>query len=145
MASLARFRMFFGWTMVLLSVAMPLRADKGESLGVWQGVLPCPDCRGVRLRLTLRCETETQTPTWTYSMVESFLGTRNGEITNPVDGVWFVDKGRPGDPEALIYRLDPEVSDRAKTFVREGDTLRLLDRRRGDLEPKDKYTLRKVR
>jgi hypothetical protein len=78
-------------------------------------------------------------------MVESYLGTRNGEITNPLDGVWSIDKGRPGDPEAVIYRLDPEIPERSRNFLREGETLRQLDRRRNDLEPKEKYTLRKVK
>ena len=138
MVALVRFRMCLA---LLALTVTPLAATKGEAVGTWQGMLPCPDCRGIRLRVTLRCEGEN----CTYSMVESYLGTRNGEITNPLDGVWSIDKGRPGNPEAVIYRLDPEIPERSRNFLREGDTLRQLDRLRNDLEPKDKYTLRKVK
>jgi hypothetical protein len=137
--------MRFGWMVFAGALAAGSLCAKQETLGTWQGMLPCPDCRAVRLRVTLKCEEGAEPRPCTYSLVESFLGTRDGEITNPVSGEWTLEKGTPADPEAIVYRLDPRKSDRLRLFVRVGDDLRLLDRRKGELEPKEKYTLRKVK
>jgi hypothetical protein len=143
--------MRFGWLLAAgvlaagsVSPSSPLFA-KQETIGTWQGMLPCPDCRAVRLRVTLKCDEGAEPRKCNYSLVESFLGTRDGEITNPVSGEWVLEKGTPADPEALVYRLDPQKPERLRLLLRVGDDLRMLDRRKGDLEPKDKYILRKVK
>ena len=121
---------------------------KSEAIGTWQAMLPCPDCRGVRLRVSLSCEVGAEPRDCRYALVETYLGTRNGDITNPLQGPWSVERGTPADPEATVYRLTPPATARGEAprfLLVLGQELRLLDHAKRALEPKEKYILRKVK
>lgn len=62
-------------------------------LAVYEGILPCGDCQGIRTELTLFDED------FTYRLVESYLR-KDGERTVESEGTWIL--LRP-----TIYRLRP--------------------------------------
>src|SRR5262245_35791656 len=101
-------------------VAPPVSVKK--ILAVYEGVLPCADCQGIRTELTFFEEDST------YKLMETYLGTTEGERTVESDGKWILRRPLRRDPEATVYQLDPDKPDKARSFlvVAEGQ-IRQLD------------------
>jgi copper homeostasis protein (lipoprotein) len=70
-------------------------------VAVYEGVLPCADCQGIRTELTLFEDDST------YKLVETYLGTPDGDRTVESEGTWALRRPTFKDPEASIYQLHP--------------------------------------
>lgn len=91
----------------------------------YQGILPCADCGGVDMRLSLAED-------GTFVLQETYLATRDGNKTFASHGTWT----RTGDQ--LI--LSPENGER-RYFRQMGSGLRMLDRQGNAITSTLNYTL----
>lgn len=73
-------------------------------LAVYEGVLPCADCRGIRTELTLFEDDST------YKLVEIYLGTPEGDRTVESEGTWTL--RRPA-----IYQLHPGNAGEVRRYL----------------------------
>ncbi|WP_456268088.1 copper resistance protein NlpE N-terminal domain-containing protein [Kushneria sp. AK178] len=93
----------------------------------FQGVLPCADCEGIDTRLTLVSSGMTGFGA-TYTLQQRYLGDDSDREVHTRTGNWVVARGNQVDPQATIYRLDPESDDSCMSFQAIGDhRLRQLD------------------
>ncbi|WP_170140594.1 copper resistance protein NlpE [Kushneria indalinina] len=93
----------------------------------WQGVLPCADCEGIDTELTLVSSGMTGFGA-TYTLKQRYLGRDNERDVQTRTGDWVVTRGNQVDPQAVIYRLDPESDERCMSFqVIGNDRLRRLN------------------
>ncbi|ART63828.1 copper resistance protein NlpE [Kushneria marisflavi] len=93
----------------------------------WQGVLPCADCEGIDTELTLVSSGMTGFAS-TYTLKQRYLGTDDRAKVQTRSGDWVVTRGNQVDPQAVIYRLDPQGSNSCMNFqVIGNDRLRQLD------------------
>lgn len=96
------------------------------------GVLPCADCRGVRADLLLY--TEPGGAPAGYELIQTYLGTRDGDRSYTSSGPWSSARGVPQDQQALVIQLDPGQAGRGRSFRQVGPrVLRALDANLGDL------------
>ncbi|HEV8577440.1 MAG TPA: copper resistance protein NlpE [Thermoanaerobaculia bacterium] len=117
-------------------VAPPVSVKK--ILAVYEGVLPCADCQGVRTVLTLFDDDST------YKLVETYLGALDNKRTVESDGRWTLRRPLRRDPEATVYQLDPDQPDKVRSFlVVDEEQIRQLDREGRELEPRLSYTLKR--
>lgn len=97
----------------------PLLKTFGSALvGVFAGRTPCrevarqlnhpvaTDCMKLKWELTLYQDPQTRTPT-TYKLRGTLFRDYNRE------GTWTIVRGRQGDPNAVIFKLDPEKNGRS--------------------------------
>jgi uncharacterized lipoprotein NlpE involved in copper resistance len=103
----------------------------------YQGVLPCADCQGIRTELTLFEED------FTYRLVETYLGTPEGDRIFESEGVWSTVQGTAEKPDARIYQLKPAKAGESRSFlVIDDQQIRQLDREgREIVESQLDYTL----
>jgi copper homeostasis protein (lipoprotein) len=80
-------------------------------LAVYEGVLPCAGCRGIRTELTLFDED------FTYRLVETRLGTPDGDRTVESNGTWTLRRPSRKDPEATVYQLHPREPGDVRNFL----------------------------
>ncbi len=91
-------------------------------LAVYEGVLPCADCQGIRTELTLF------DGDFTYRLVETYLGTPDGDRTVESDGRWSLLRPDRRDPEVAIYQLRPDEPGDVRNFlVVDDQQIRQLD------------------
>ena len=102
----------------------------------YEGVLPCADCQGIRTELTLFEED------LTYRLVETYLGTPDGDRTFESDGTWSTVQGAADQPDAEVYRLNSGKSAEVRNFLVVDDRqIRQLDRDGREIESQLDYTL----
>jgi len=100
----------------------------------YAGTLPCGDCRGIRTILTLHSN---PAPT-RYELRETYLGTRDGDLTFNASGPWSIVHGTTTDVDAVVYQLASERPHQTRNFLKDGDhQLILLDRMRTVVSPKN--------
>src|SRR4029434_9458109 len=105
-------------------------------LAIYEGVLPCADCEGVRTVLTLFDED------FTYKLVETYLGAPNSERTVEADGTCALTRPVQKDPEVTVYQLNPGKPEQARTFlIVDERRIRQLDGAGREMEPRLPYTL----
>jgi copper homeostasis protein (lipoprotein) len=98
-----------------------------SSIGTFAGVLPCADCAGILAEL--RLYTEQGRPT-NYELMETYMGTREGDRSIGTAGRWTTLRGSVSDPDATVVQIDLGRIDALRNFQRVGDDeLRLLDRK----------------
>lgn len=114
--------------------AMP--AGEHTVLSQYEGVLPCADCGGIRTQITLFADTAM------YRMTESYLGTASPDSSRQTQGTWTTLHGMEGNPDAIVYQLDPGDPEGARSFVVVSDSeLRMLDRERRQIASTLNYSL----
>ena len=98
-----------------------------SALGTFAGVLPCADCAGILTELHLYTE---QGRPRNYELMETYMGTRDGDRSIGTTGRWTTLRGSASDPDATVVQVDLGRVDALKNFQRIGeDELRLLDRK----------------
>lgn len=109
-------------------------------LALYEGILPCADCQGIRTKLTLFDED------FTYRLVEVYLGTPDGDRTVESGGTWTTLQGTGEYPTGTIYRLNPGKPEDVRSFlvVNEAE-IEQLDRGGRKIESRGRYTLTKTR
>jgi|SRR5882672_267868 len=102
-----------------------------SSIGTFTGVLPCADCAGILSELHLYTE---QGRPRNYELMETFMGTRDGDRSIGTAGRWTTLRGSAADPDATVIQIDLGRIDALRNFRRIGDNeLRLLDRKLNDI------------
>jgi putative hemolysin len=109
-------------------------------LGTWRGTTPCADCSGIVTTLTLYQKEPNNYIDAVYRLQLRYID--RGSFTKY--GEWTVLRGRPGDPDATVYQLDPDKSGKQYYLRVDDNTLQQLD---GDMKPIDSklnFTLKKI-
>ena len=114
-----------------------------NSVIVFEGILPCADCEGVKTTLSLFQNNLKKQ--YTYSLQEIYIGQGNDK-TFETTGKWIALKGTQQDPNAIVYQLafqndDPEDSDAINYLVVDKNTIKLIDDEMNEFDSKLNYTL----
>lgn len=118
-------------------------AHAAYTLGTFVGNMPCADCPGITVTLTLYANSPNDLTNTTYSEQLLYQG-RNVKpfVTN---GKWAALKGMPGNPQATLYVLNPDVPGQEQYFLRlSADALRQLDRNKQEVNSPYNITLKRV-
>ena len=115
-------------------------AETMRVLGTWQGTTPCADCSGIITTLTLYVKAPNDYTDAVYRLQLKYID--RGSFTKY--GEWTILRGRPGDPDATVYQLDPDKQGKQYYLRVDDDTLQQLD---GDMKPIDSklnFTLKRI-
>jgi putative hemolysin len=111
-----------------------------QVMGTWQGTTPCADCSGILTTLTLYIKEPNDYRDALYRLQMKYID--RGSFTKY--GSWTVLRGRPGDPNATVYQLDPDKQGKQYYLRVDDNTLQQLD---GDMKPIDSslnFTLKRI-
>lgn len=110
--------------------------------GTYSGTVPCADCKGISIELTLKEDGKAKKKTFTLS--QKFIGKANN--TSTLTGIWFLATGNKQNPKAKILQLIPNGNDDLIYFeIMQNGSIKLLDRRQNPINSKLNYTLKKQR
>ena len=110
----------------------------GKLFGHFTGLLPCADCPGIHIDLTLYSGPAT------YDLKQTYENSRHGNPTYTEQGTWLIERGTAKDPKAVVYELDPAHSHSKQFYLRaDKNTLLLLDANREELPPQLPHTLKR--
>jgi NlpE N-terminal domain len=112
-------------------------------LGTFVGTMPCADCPGISVKLTLYSKSPGDLTNTTYRMELVYQG-KNVKpfVTN---GNWAVLHGMPGSPTATIYQLNPDKPGEEQNFLRlSADALKELNRDKQAVDSPYNPTLKRV-
>jgi len=109
---------------------------------IYEGVLPCADCEGIRTVLTLTKDGP-HTSEGTFVLGETYLGRGDVDGAFASRGVWTTWRGNAVDENAIVVVLNPDgPAEERRYYERMGeDALRLLDRDLRPIESELNYTL----
>jgi predicted secreted protein len=129
-----------------LQPAAAAPASQGAAVLRYAGTLPCADCAGIRMELTLNRDASGQ-PT-TYQLVETYLGSMAAEGLKPFTqaGQWSIQRGTAERPDVMIYLLDgggDEQKTRSFEVVGEQELV-MLDREQKRAQSSHSYSLTRV-
>jgi copper homeostasis protein (lipoprotein) len=126
----------------LIATAAP--SDTSKPFERFTGMLPCADCPGIRLELTLYAPPSKASP-GNYELKQTYEGSRHGASTYSEKGTWTTIRGSAKNPNATVYELDRAGSDSKQFYLRaDKNTLRLLDFHKQELPPQIPHTLKRV-
>ncbi|MFT3705895.1 MAG: copper resistance protein NlpE [Agriterribacter sp.] len=114
-------------------------------IGVFQGVIPCADCEGIRTELTLY-QDAANSENNTYTLTETYLNTKNktGDTTFSSTGKWDILRGIKGDATATVYFLNYDEPEEARYFLKKSETtITLLDKEQHVISTALNYSLEK--
>ena len=112
-------------------------------VGVFEGVLPCADCKGIRTELTLYQDVANADNN-SYILKETYLGANTGDTTFTSKGRWDVLKGIKTNKEAAVFFLNYDRPDESKYYLKEDEaTIVMLDKEQNTIQPVLNYTLKK--
>lgn len=112
-------------------------------VGVFEGVLPCADCEGIRTELTLYQDVANADNN-SYILKETYLGVNTGDTIFTSKGKWDVLKGTKADAGASVFFLNYDKPDESKYYLKEDDTtIVMLDKEQNKINTRLNYTLRK--
>lgn len=94
---------------------------------VYEGILPCADCPGIRYDLVL--ENQEFVGDGTFKLKMTYLEAENGKDSDfESTGKWITLRGDADDINATVYQLNPDSMDAIMNFLVSGDSLIMLDR-----------------
>lgn len=112
-------------------------------IGVFEGVLPCADCEGIKTELTLYQDVANADNN-NYILKETYMGINTGDTTFTSKGKWDIVKGMKTDKDASVFFLNYDRPDELKYFLKEDDaTIVMLDKDQNKINSPLNYTLRK--
>jgi len=115
-----------------------------SSIGTFAGVLPCADCSGILTELRLYAEQPSGRAAH-YELTETYLGSRDGDLSIGTTGRWTTLRGSASDKDATVIQIDLGRIDALRNFLRTGDDeLRLLDRNRREVISPSRRSLYRV-
>ena len=101
----------------------PTVIPAGTLLGTYGGKLPCADCSGIQTTVAFYAAGPLQLTDTYYVRTMKYLGAPNGDVTSVDAGNWSQKLGTPADPNALLYSLRSNESNRLEDYRLRGDTL----------------------
>ena len=103
-------------------------------LTTYTGTLPCADCPGIVVELTLATNANTDDPLQ-YREHRTYLeANENGAVTFVATGTWEIHRTDELFSERILYHLHPDQSDVVFRYRLVNNTLRLLDQSGNDIE-----------
>lgn len=112
-------------------------------IGVFEGVLPCADCEGIKTELTLYQDVANADNN-SYILKETYLGINTGDTTFTSKGKWDVLKGIKTDKEASVFFLNYDRPDESIYYLKEDEaTIVMLDKEQNRIQSSLNYTLKK--
>ena len=127
---------------LLFAAAAP--SDSSKPPERFAGMLPCADCSGIHLELTLYAPPSKNSP-GDYELKQTYEGSRQTNSAYTEKGTWIVVRGSAKNPNATVYELDSAGSDSKQFYLRaDKNTLRLLDRQKQEIPPQLPHTLKRV-
>ncbi|WP_242920350.1 copper resistance protein NlpE [Pontibacter liquoris] len=113
-----------------------------DAAGTYSGTVPCGDCAGIRMELTLNEGKDGKSKT--YILKQTYLGKPTGTTTLESRGKWFAATGNSQNAKAVIYQLIPDKKYEPLYFKRiSGKAIKMLDREQNEIKSKANYTLLK--
>lgn len=113
--------------------------------GTWlmyEGILPCADCSGVKTTLDIYVEYEDPNPP--YVITETFLGASD-TATVVTEGTYNTLRGIESDPDATVWELDYNNHEGLRYFLNVGyETVRMLSKERKEISSDLNYTLKRT-
>lgn len=110
----------------------------GKLFGHFAGQLPCGDCPGIHIDLTLYSGPAT------YELKQTYED-RPSNTAYTEHGTWVIGRGAAHNPKATVYELQPAGSRGKQFYLRDGkNTLRALDANRQELPPNLPHTLKRI-
>lgn len=121
----------------------PLTAAVGTTiLGTYEGTIPCDNCDGILMTLTL--QDNPAEGSRTYSLKEVFLGEPQPKNTFESSGSWEILMNSPEYPDKTVYELNPDETGDTLHFHKISDSeIRLLNRQSIINQPELNYNLTK--
>ena len=93
----------------------------------YTGVLPCADCAGLKVELSLDLDPGNANPP--FKLKETYLATKDGDQAHKSQGVFTTLRGMKGNDDATIYQLNPDKPSEIQNYLKLNDsTLRTLDK-----------------
>jgi len=116
--------------------------DSKVVLGVFEGTIPCADCEGIHMKLTLYQDPKTLGAAG-YTLDSEYIGQPNGNFNE--QGEWDYLRGNSKDPNATIYGLNlDQPKPEQQYFLKVGDQgITLLDINMNPIKSELNYTLMK--
>lgn len=114
--------------------------DRKVVLGVFEGTVPCADCEGIKMTLTLYQDPKTLGAAG-YTLDSTYIGQPNGTFNR--QGQWDYLRGNDDDPNATIYGLDlDKPALERQYFLKVGDDkITMLDEKMNPIKSNLNYTL----
>ncbi|MGR4070254.1 copper resistance protein NlpE [Halomonas sp. LR3S48] len=98
---------------------------------VYQGTLPCRNCAGIDLNVTLRGDEQASLEERTFDLRASYQEHPQEPPDEEYAGNWEVLSGTAVDPDATVYELTPDGEGQIYYFLRvDEQTLELIDPQR---------------
>jgi copper homeostasis protein (lipoprotein) len=114
-------------------------------IGVYEGIIPCADCDGIKTELSL-FQDAANSENNSYTLRETYLNSkaRTGDTTFSSTGKWDILRGIKGDQNATVYFLNYDEPNESRYFLRKSDNaIELLDKEQNIISSKLNYTLEK--
>ena len=106
-------------------------ADDRVLLGTFVGQLPCADCSGIEEQLTLYQDDATAAA-GSYVLTDTYIG--KSVAPHATKGGWRLVRGSAKDPDARVYRLDPDDHGLSQYYLAASiNALKPLDQERKEI------------
>ena len=110
--------------------------------GTYKGVLPCADCKGIEMELTLLLDGKSKSKQ--FILKQKYIGKSTASNAETITGKWFMATGNKQNPKAKILQLIPDTNSDLLYFeLMKDGSIKLLDRGQEQYKSKLNYTLRK--
>lgn len=112
--------------------------------GTYLGTIPCADCQGISMELTLQESGRSKAKT--FVLKQKYLGKPASKNAHIISGKWFLATGNKQNPKAKVLQLIPDGKEDLMYFeLMKDGSIKLLDRRQNQIKSKHNYTLKKRR
>ncbi len=101
---------------------VPVAKPAPKPWGVFEGILPCADCTGLKTELTIYDSLTVES--YRYILKETYLNAPHGDVTYVRQGAYNFERGNSTNDDAVIYVLDPD-SAHSRRFQKLNDSTML--------------------
>jgi copper homeostasis protein (lipoprotein) len=99
---------------------------------VFEGILPCADCRGIKTRLELFVDQNNPEPP--FILKQEYIGANEGERTSVRSGMYGISVNTFRDAETAVFVLNPYERNNRMYFLHVSfDTIKLLNQQMGEI------------
>ncbi|MDN3554637.1 copper resistance protein NlpE N-terminal domain-containing protein [Halomonas maura] len=111
----------------------------------YQGTLPCRNCEGIDLDVTLVGDDESAPEDRTFDLQASYRAHPQNPPDENYQGNWEVLSGTADNPEATVYELTPSGEGQVYYFLRlDPQTLELIDPQRRRFQNNEMLRLKRL-
>jgi hypothetical protein len=109
--------------------------EEATAQATYQGSLPCRNCDGIDLDVTMMGEEMSAAEERTFTLNASYRNHPQNPPDENYQGNWEVLSGTPSNPDATVYELTPNGDGQIYYFLRiDESTLELIDPERRRFE-----------